>query len=242
MNSSILQCLLVIVEVLFSASWLNAQSASNADQYGPREIETAYQYQVAFGQRMYHPMKGQECFLSKTQLVTRYQGQDLVVPCRFVLESRRHLKEILEQGAAQYLFPLDADHAQLAVPVEIWNEKIRNLPGEQILPALLQEPALVAIYRTAQRPTLADPAPDRIIAETKKPEAVRNVLGFFDGRPVIILPPKPSDPDDPELQKYHIAGEFYFLAHRLGEMVFSVRGKQVTFDMSFDSELAANLP
>jgi hypothetical protein len=232
---------LLVVVASFATSGLYAQD-KEGHGFGPREIEMAYQYQVAFGPRMYRPMKGQECFLGKGELVTSYQGKDLIVPCRFVLESRRHLKEILEKGAAKYLFPLDADHAQLAVPVEIWNEKIRNLPGEQILPALLQEPALVAIYRTAQRPTLADPTTGRIIAETKKPEAVRNVLGSFDGRPVIILPRKPSDSDDPELQKYHITGEFYFLAHRLGEMVFSVRGKQVTFDMSFDSDLAANLP
>src|SRR5258706_406897 len=95
-------------------------------------------------------------------------------------------------GAARYLFPLDADHAHLGVPTEVWAKKYSKLDASQVINGLLHEPALVALYHTAEH---LDP----VEAKSKESEASvrawkekRNVLGFFDGRPVQILPPHPE--------------------------------------------------
>ena len=72
------------------------------------------------------------------------------------METTRHLKEMLAVGAAKYLFPLDADHAHLAIPMELWATKYSKLPSEQILSALLREPQLVALYHTAEHLEISD--------------------------------------------------------------------------------------
>ena len=48
--------------------------------------------------------------------------RQFVAPCRFVGETIRQLRELLESGAAKYLFPLDVDAADLAVPVDVYVE------------------------------------------------------------------------------------------------------------------------
>ena len=40
-------------------------------------------------------------------------------------------------ASAKYLFPLDVDAADLAVPANVYESKYKQLPREEILPALL---------------------------------------------------------------------------------------------------------
>jgi hypothetical protein len=96
-----------------------------------------------------------------------YMGKEFFVPCRFITESTRHLKEMLSIGAAKYLFPLDADHAHLGVPAEVWAKKYSQLPSDQILFALLREPTLVALYHTAEHLEISDRKTGRVNEEAK---------------------------------------------------------------------------
>ena len=200
------------------------------------EIDAAYRYQEQFGRRLRHPLKPSACSFGKSEFVASFQGKEFVAPCRFISETTRHLKQMLEHGAARYLFPLDADHAHLAVPRSLWDGKYRKLTIGEILPELVREPKLIALYHTAEHLTIADPKTGAASGSTKEWRAKRNVLGFFDGRPVKILPP-PADGlahDRPE--HYETVGTVYFLAHRLGELAFSANAKAVTFDISFDED------
>jgi hypothetical protein len=151
-------------------------------------------------------------------------------------ETTRHLKQMLENGAARYLFPLDADHAHLAVPTELWAETYSKLSIGEVLPALLREPKLIALYHTAEHLTIADPTNVAASDATAKWRAKRNVLGFFDGRPLKILPPRPDGAAHDKPERYENVGNVYFLGHWLGEIAFSANGKAVSFDMSFNED------
>jgi hypothetical protein len=200
------------------------------------EIANAYRYQERFGRRLRHPLKPQDCYYGLSEFIASFQGKSFVAPCRFITETTRHLKQMLENGAARHLFPLDADHAHLAVPAELWAEKYSKLPISEVLPVLLREPKLIALYHTAEHLTLADTENDRASEPTQKWRSKRNVLGLFDGTPVKILPPLPDGSARPKPQRYENVGNVYFLAHRLGEIAFSANGKAVSVDVSFDDD------
>lgn len=200
------------------------------------EIATAYRYQEQFGRRLRHPLKPNACSFGKSEFVASFRGKEFVAPCRFISETTRHLKQLLENGAARYLFPLDADHAHLAVPTELWIEKYRKLSIDEILPELLREPKLIALYHTAEHLTIDDLKTGAENKPAKEWRAKRNVLGFFDGRPVKILPPLADGTAHDRPQHYETVGSVYFLAHRLGEIAFSANAKALTFDISFDED------
>lgn len=200
------------------------------------EIANAYRYQERFGRRLRHPLKPQGCYYGQSEFIASFQGKEFVAPCRFITESTRHLKQMLENGAARYLFPLDADHAHLAVPTELWAETYSKLSIGEVLPALLREPKLIALYHTAEHLTIADPTNVAASDATAKWRAKRNVLGFFDGRPLKILPPRPDGAAHGKPERYENVGNVYFLGHRLGEIAFSANGKAVSFDISFDED------
>lgn len=113
-----------------------------------------------------------------------------------------------EIGAARYLLPLDADHAHLAVPVELWREKYSRTEVAQLLPQILHDPALIALYHTAEHLSITDSTGSPIAAQIKQWKATRNVLGFYGGRPVRILPAPPDGAADERFDSYQVVAGF----------------------------------
>jgi len=139
----------------------NSAAVDDDDRYSSwfftsEEVAAAYQYQQNYGERLRFPLRAGPCLFRGGEFSTSYRRNPSVVSCRFVLEVTRHLKEMLDAGAAKFLFPLDADHAHLGVPMEVWNNKYKNLPLEQVFPAILREPGLVALYHTAEHLRVTD--------------------------------------------------------------------------------------
>jgi hypothetical protein len=186
------------------------------------------------------PLKPVACFNGNTEFLASFEGKEFLAPCRFIIETIRHLKQILEKGAAKYLFPLDADHAHLAVPLDVWNTKFRDADRAKILPALLREPTLLALYHTAEHLTDMDPKTEKVDADARLWKERRNVIGFYDGRSIIIMSPQPHGSGSPAPDGYHSCATFHFSAHRLGELIFMAIGKAVAIDISFDNDLAAS--
>jgi hypothetical protein len=203
--------------------------------FSAQEIGAAYQYQENYGNRMTNPLPAQGCTFGKADFTATYRQMPLRVPCRFISEVSRHLKEMLDLGAARYLFPLDADHAHLAVPVEVWEKKYSKMSASHLFEALLGEPQLVALYHTAEHldpGVLTAHQDDDVQSWMKK----RNVLGFFDGRPLQVLPADPAGfgvglPDG--LFGY---GGFNFLANHRGALMIFQANKAVAFDVSLEAE------
>jgi hypothetical protein len=206
------------------------------------EVEAAHQYQENYGERIRNPLPARDCMFGQNEITAKYSGTQFFVPCRFIMETTRHLKEMLAVGAAKYLFPLDADHAHLAIPMELWATKYSKLPSEQILSALLREPQLVALYHTAEHLEISDPKTGAVNEEAKAWKEKRNVLAFFDGRPIRILPPHPAGHGVDMPAGYNSYGGFNFLANPRGELFIFHDNKVVTFDVSLELEDEADRP
>ncbi len=200
------------------------------------EIADAYRYQQQFGARLRSPLEPQPCFQGKKDFGASFQGKKFVAPCRFVGETMRQLKELLESGAARYLFPLDVDFADLAVPADIYASKYKQLSREEILPALLREPRLVAIYHTAVHlnPEVADKGSGVSVWGRK-----RTVAGFYDGRPNQVLSARSDGGVDDDAEGLVRLGSFTIMGHFLGELTLLANDTVVTFDLSFDHDRAA---
>jgi hypothetical protein len=217
------------------AAWFG-QSFARDDRwfFTANQVADAYRYQQQFGARLRNPLEAQTCFEGKKDFAASYQGKRFVAPCRFIGETIRQLRELLESGAAKYLFPLDVGAADLAVPADIYTSKYKQLPKEEILPALLREPTLVAVYHTAVH---LDPEVGNQESRASVWGKKRTVAGFYDGRPNEDL--SRSDGVDPATQGWVRLGSLTMMGHFLGELAFVANDTVVTFDLSFDNDRAA---
>ena len=222
--------------VVLGAISAAAQSPRDSWYFSAAEIGAAYQYQENYGGRMRNPLPAFSCMTGKADFAASYRGVPVLIPCQFINEVTRHLKDMLDIGAARYLFPLDADHAHLAVPADVWAAKYSKLSSAQLPVALLGESKLVALCHTAEH--LETGAGDRVTDDdgVKRWKKQRNVLGFFDGRPLHVLPPHPQGfgvgmPDG--LVSY---GGFNFLASPRGELMIIQQQRAIAFDVSLDME------
>ncbi len=211
------------------------KAGDEEDRYGSwfftsDEVEAAYQYQQSFGERLRFPLRAGPCLFRDGEFATSYRRSQFAVSCRFVMEVTRHLKEMLETGAAKFLFPLDADHAHLGVPLDVWNNKYKNLPAEQVFAAMLREPGLVALYHTAEHLRVTDRKTGKVNAAAKVWQEKRNVLGYFDGRPIRILPSDPKGQGVGMPESFYSYGGFSFLASPRGELYLVSGANMITFD------------
>ena len=200
------------------------------------EIANAYRYQLQFGARLRSPLEPRACLYHQREFLASYQGRQFAAPCRFIDETVRQLKELLESGAAKYLFPLDVDYADLAVPADVYRRKYKHLAKDEILPSLLREPTLVAIYHTAVHL-------DQQISKERSEMSVwgtnRAFAGFYNGQTSQILARSADGDVSDELQGLVRLGSINMMAHFLGELVFVAAENVVTFDLSFDNDRAA---
>ena len=230
-----------VIDIFSQTTGLGA--AADDDRYSSwfftaEEVTAAYQYQQNYGERLRYPLRASNClFHASGEFATSYRRHPLAVSCRFVLEVTRHLKEMLDAGAAKYLFPLDADHGHLAVPLELWDSKYKSLSVDQVFPAILREPGLVALYHTAEHLRITDRKTGAVNAEAKAWQEKRNVLGYFDGRPIQILSPDPKGAGVAMPENYYSYGGFNFLASPRGEIYLSAGTNMITFDIAFDSNV-----
>ena len=222
--------------LLLGASSAAAQSSRDSWYFSAAEIGAAYQYQENFGGRMRNALPAFSCMTGKADFAATIHGVPVRVECRFVNQITHHLKGMLDIGAARYLFPLDADHAHLAVPADVWSEKYDKLSAAQLMAALLNEPKLVALYHTAEHLEPEARIKGSEDSAVRRWREQRNVLGYFDGRPLQVLPPHPEGfgvglPDG--LVSY---GGFNFLASPRGELMILQGQRVISFDVSLEME------
>jgi hypothetical protein len=234
--------LLLGVYILWFQSAALAASPYDTWFFTAEEVEAAHQYQENYGERIRNPLAARDYILGHNEITAKYRGEPFLLPCRFIMETTRHLKEMLAVGAAKYLFPLDADHAHLAIPMELWATEYSKLPSERILPALLRDPRLVALYHTAEHLEISHRKTGAINPEAKAWKEKRNVLAFFDGRPIRILPPHPAGHGVGMPAGYNSYGGFNFLANPRGELFIFHNNKLITFDVSLENDHEVEWP
>jgi len=202
--------------------------------YTAEEMEPAFRYQQNFGGHVRNRIMADGCLLGDKETVASYEGDQLSVPCRFIGETIRHLKEILEKGAAKYLFPLDVGHAHFVLPKGLWQKKYSKLDGAKRLSAFLREPKLAALYHTAEFLTILDRKTGKVNSEAKAWKEKRNVLAFYDGRPIQILPPDPSGAGVGPPRDFESFNKFNFIANPRGLFVIFHRSETINFDITFE--------
>ena len=225
-----------LVSVTFVLAGWFGQSFAKDDMwfFTAKEIADAYRYQQQFGARLHNPLAPEACWHGQMEFVASSQGRRFAAPCRFISETTRQLRELLESGAAKYLFPLDVAYADLAVPADIHEAKYQQLSSAEMLPALLREAGLVAIYHTALHlaPELSNKGSISVWDEK------RIVAGFYDGRRNQLLTRRQDGGYDDAVGLVRV-GRFAVLSHILGELTLVAGETVVTFDLSFDNDRAA---
>jgi len=231
----------VITAVALAVGFFEGTSYAGGDPwfFTAAEIARTYEYQQQFGARLSNPLKREQCLYGRNEVTASVQGREFVLPCRFITETIRQLREMLESGVAKYLFPLDVDQAVLGVPLEVWNKKYAKLSRQDVLPALLHEPTLVAVYHPAQHLT---PVTNQTSPATGIWGLRRTVIGYYNGQTTQVLPPRSDGALAYKPEGFHWLGGLTLMAHHLGELQFINGESVVTFDMSFDDDRAAAPP
>ena len=186
--------------------------------------------------RLFRPLNPGACASGSSEFVASWQGKQFLAPCRFIHETISHLRAASETGATGSIFPLRTDHVHLAVPSELWQEKYSRLPKDEILPAVLRESRLVAVYHASEALMVADSKGSGAQPNYKQPYHHRQVLGYYDGRAIEILPAQTNA----LAQRYRSVAWFYFLPRRPDEVAAFSLGEAVTFDISFDRDFATD--
>ena len=229
---------LTVLVVLLPISTGHAACRNNPPSLTANQTEIASGYREHFGQPLSRHLKAVDCFSGRTEFVASVHGKTFLAPCRFITETTRHLTEISASEGGNS-FPLFVDHAHLAVTSELWEQKYRKLPNDQILPVMLRDPSLVAIYHAACSLPIVERKTAGGTPKTKEQDKKRQVVGFYDGRAMENLPYLKHGAGFDQAQHYRLFTWVYISAHPFGELAFSAKGTSMAFDISFDDDVAA---
>lgn len=169
-------------------------------------------------------------------------GGPIQLPPEFVNHILNHLESAIEKGWVNYIFWADLNHGHLFVPTDLWNDKYED--GEYGLKAfhaqlqrLLSEDGdkLGILYHAAEHFCHLDPA-------NKEAIRTRNVVGWFDGRPIELTYPDPENSLPAQL-KANTAGDppgydrKWFIsvsANASGYFAIHPNGEEIRLDISLD--------
>jgi hypothetical protein len=225
----------LLISTVNIRAWANDENRYEGWYFTAEEISAAYLYQESYGERLRNPLRASACMFRGGEFTARHGKTAFPVPCRFVEQVTRHLREMVDQGAARFLFPLDADPAHLGLPVSSWKKKYQHLSADEVVPALLRDPGLVALYHTAEHLRVTDRKTGEVNSQAKSWLDKRNVLGHFDGRPIEILPPHAAGQGASMPEEYYSYSGFSFLASPRGELYLSLGTRMVVFDLALDA-------
>jgi hypothetical protein len=230
---------LTVLVVLLAISTGHAACRNNPSSLTANQTEIASGYREQFGQPLFRHLEAVDCFSGRTEFVASVHGKTFLAPCRFITETTRHLKEISASEDGNSVSRLYADHGHLAVTSELWEQKYRKLPNDEILSVMLRDPSLVAIYHAACSLPIVERKTAGGTPKAKEWDKKRSVLGFYDGRAMESLPSLKRGSGLDEPQHYISSTWFYISPHPFGELAFSVKGRSMAFDISFDYDVAA---
>lgn len=177
--------------------------------------------------------------ISKGKYIARVADGYIEVPPEFINHIMLHLWGAIEKGWVNYIFWPDLNHGHLFVPVTLWEGKYSGT-GEKFIDQmtrLLRDDMdkLGILYHAAEHFGHYDPA-------NKEAIQTRNVVGWFDGRPIELAYPDPKI-DNLAHIKANTAGDpegydrRWFIsvsASKHGHFAIFPNGKEIRFDISFD--------
>lgn len=165
----------------------------------------------------------------------------IMVPKEFIYHILNHLESAIENGWVNYIFWADLNHGHLFVPIDLWDNEYHtddhSLEGfhNQLQSILRQDmDKLGILYHAAEHFCRLDPTNADAVR-------TRNVVGWFDGRPIELTYPDGDEPpkrleantatDPPGYdRKWFISVS----ANADGYFTIYPNGKEIRLDISFD--------
>jgi len=195
----------------------------------PEEMRKEYN-QEYFGDKVL-----QNCFqLKEGEIVGSVSGNEFVVPQEFVDRILRHLTGMIEAGALQYIFRLDAFHGHPFIEKQILTNRydMKNMSELEDAKILVSDGDVCFLYHNSEHLDIAN-CNESALEIWKK----RNVIGGQSDQPLEFLPiPKenkrtaattPNNSTD--LRAY-----LKFAAHKDGAFAIQVGDKEIRLDLSVD--------
>lgn len=203
------------------------------------EMKEVYEKEYKKGRRL-------ESFIriEDGKYIASYDGRSFEVPKGFIQHTLSHLEQMLEEGYAAYIFRLDAFHNHFFVPDENF-DKYKTLKGVEAAVELTHDKSLGALYHNSEHLALRNPPEEgEIDPIAEELRSKRNVLGWYDGRPLELTYPKDNVPvaikeaNTADIPKgYHNVGpSLTFKATKNGEFSIRPYGKEIKVDISFDAD------
>ncbi|MDO8561175.1 MAG: hypothetical protein Q7R91_03090 [bacterium] len=158
-------------------------------------------------------------------------GKKFEVSNEFIEKTLGHLRDMLTQNAARYIFRLDAFHGHLFVPTSEFEARFSPLEPHEQARLIMDYYSLGVLYHNSEHLKIDDQDREAAILYKR-----RNVIGWYDGRSIAILPlpkgkesaaPIPSDMND--LYPY-----LRFAAHKDGVFSLNSGGREIRLDLTFD--------
>jgi len=228
--------LMLLVSMLLIIVSSHALADENSWYYSRDEVDKLYEIHYNSGDRIdnyIHELKDGK-YVAELQY-----GKRIMVPAEFIQHILWHLESALEKGWVNYIFWPDLHHGHLFVPVALWNAKYSG-SGESFedqITRLLREniDKLGILYHAAEHFGHYDPANTEAVK-------TRNVVGWFDGRPIELTYPDPKEAKSAHIEA-NTAGDpkgydrRWFIsisASKYGYFSIYPNGREVKFDISFD--------
>jgi len=228
--------LLVLMSLVLVSSHASAENG-NPWYYSSEEVTKLYELHYNREGRLdnYIHEKSGDKYIARTSL-----GKRIEVPEVFIQYMLSHLETALEKGWVRYIFWPDLNHGHLFILKKLWEEKYVDDPRyyvNDMLSQILEEDLahMGILYHAAEHFCLLDPANAEYIR-------TRNVVGWFDGRPIELTYPDPetarpahvkaNTAEDPE--GYDRKAFISVSASKDGYFAIHPNGKEVRLDISFD--------
>lgn len=187
-------------------------------------------------QNYIHEMKDGK-YIANIKYSDEDENQYIEVPVSFIKHILNHLEKSIENGWVKYIFWADLNHGHLCMEREYWDKKYigHTDPTHEYLTRMLEEDQdkMVILYHAAEHFYYDDPA-------CLEPIKTRNVLGWFDGRPIELTYPKDDDPE--KIREANTAGDpdgydrKWFIgvtASKYGLFAIYPNGKEIRLDITF---------
>ncbi len=159
------------------------------------------------------------------------KNEKFEVPRDFLEKTLRHLQEMIEKKTAKFLFRLDAFHGHFFVPEDKYRKNYAELDFFGQAKMLVKDKDLGVLFHNSEHLKI-----DPIAPEVKELMKKRNVVGWYDGRPmeVLSLPSERGVTADFPGRSRQLGPLLQFAAHKDGEFSIIVDGKEIRLDISFD--------
>lgn len=169
------------------------------------------------------------------KLIGTVEEEEFEVPPEFIDKLLRQLKDMLEQKTAKFLFRLDAFHGHFFINEEKY-KNYSELSAIGQAREMLKDGDLGVLYHNSEHGKFLDDKTANLTQEEKELKEKRNVVGWYDGRPIEILPLPRGKRIAANAPGRDLIPYLKFAAHKDGLFAIPKKDneKEIRLDISFD--------